>query len=445
MSWKEQEEYSEWNVKEYEDYLARPKDDFGYNRMWDVAKYNPYAAYMFARRMENGEIDDQACHYLSRSAEYGCSRAFWRLVTNHPGEIGVRNLCVVFDRCVGFREDVYGREQRLVRTAEGLAEDHPVLWTVLAYYSLCRRDLEAFDGYSAKACQICGDSEKAIWYMALSARHDLETPVKEYKSLYELASLLYETGDIRRAYRYITRSVNDAIAANAATNIQSTYTILPVISGSYNREMLRNQRQLGYCLIGVCLLSIALATAIFFTIRGNVKRSQANAKLKEYVNLLNESNNIKESYIGRYLDMCSYYIGGLERYRSQLRRSARTGGFAEVSEKLKSTEFIDRELDNFYAQFDATFLDLFPDFVEQLNALLQPDKQIDCKSKDGILTTELRVVALIRLGVNDSVKIADFLRRSVSTIYNYRVKLRNSALSGREEFENQVMKIGRLI
>ena len=154
MSWKEQEEYSEWNVKEYEDYLARPKDDFGYNRMWDVAKYNPYAAYMFARRMENGEIDDQACHYLSRSAEYGCSRAFWRLVTNHPGEIGVRNLCVVFDRCVGFREDVYGREQRLVRTAEGLAEDHPVLWTVLAYYSLCRRDLEAFDGYSAKACQI---------------------------------------------------------------------------------------------------------------------------------------------------------------------------------------------------------------------------------------------------------------------------------------------------
>ena len=298
---------------------------------------------------------------------------------------------------------------------------------------------------SAKACQICGDSEKAIWYMALSARHDLETPVKEYKSLYELASLLYETGDIRRAYRYITRSVNDAIAANAATNIQSTYTILPVISGSYNREMLRNQRQLGYCLIGVCLLSIALATAIFFTIRGNVKRSQANAKLKEYVNLLNESNNIKESYIGRYLDMCSYYIGGLERYRSQLRRSARTGGFAEVSEKLKSTEFIDRELDNFYAQFDATFLDLFPDFVEQLNALLQPNKQIDCKSKDGILTTELRVVALIRLGVNDSVKIADFLRRSVSTIYNYRVKLRNSALSGREEFENQVMKIGRLI
>ena len=296
----------------------------------------------------------------------------------------------------------------------------------------------------ARACQLCGDNGKAILYMALSARYDLETPVKEYKSLYELAVMLYEAGDIRRAYRYITRSVNDAIAANAAINIQSIYAILPVISGSYNREMARNHRQLVYCLIGVCLLSAALAIAIFFTIKGNIKRSQANAKLKEYVNLLKESNNIKESYIGRYIDMCSHYIGGLERYRSQLRKSARTGGFAEVSEKLKSNEFIDRELDNFYAQFDATFLDLFPDFVEQLNALLQPDRQIECKSKDGILTTELRVVALIRLGVTDSVKIAEFLRRSVSTIYNYRVKLRNSALSGREEFESRIMKIGMI-
>ena len=104
--------------------------------------------------------------------------------------------------------------------------------------------------------------------------------------------------------------------------------------------------------------------------------------------------------------MCSYYIGGLEKYRSQLRKTARTGGFAAVSESLKSTDFIEKELQEFYAQFDATFLALFPDFVEQLNGLLQPDKQIECKSKDGILTTELRVAALIRLGVTDSVKIA---------------------------------------
>lgn len=288
------------------------------------------------------------------------------------------------------------------------------------------------------------DSTMAIYNLAKSALFDLETPVKEYKSLHELSSLLYKHGDVDRAYRYITRSVNDAMASNAAINKQSTYTLLPIIYSAYNNEMVKNQRQMRNYLAGISLLSIALAAAIFFTIRGNKKISQANTKLKEYVGLLQESNNIKEIYIGRYIDMCSYYIGGLEKYRSQLRKTARTGGFAAVSESLKSTDFIEKELQEFYAQFDATFLALFPDFVEQLNGLLQPDKQIECKSKDGILTTELRVAALIRLGVTDSVKIAYFLRRSVSTIYNYRVKMRNAALSDREEFEKQIMHIGRL-
>ncbi len=288
------------------------------------------------------------------------------------------------------------------------------------------------------------DSTMAVLNLAESARYDLETPVKEYKSLYELAAMLYRYGDVDRAYRYITRSVNDAKASNAALNMQSSYNLLPVISGAYNTEIIRSQRQMRNFLAGISLLSAALAVAIFFTIRSNRKVTYANAKLKEYVGLLQEANDMKELYIGRYIDMCSYYIGGLEKYRSQLRKSARSGGFAEVMENLKSSDFIEKELHEFYAQFDATFLALFPDFVEQLNALLQPDKQIECRSKDGILTTELRVAALIRLGVTDSVKIAYFLRRSVSTIYNYRVKMRNAAISDREGFENQIMHIGRL-
>ena len=148
------EEYSEWNVEEYEEYMAQPLDCLGHDRMWDVAKYNPYAAYRFARRMEKGEIEGDACHYLRRSAEYGCSRAFWRIVTDYQDKIGVRSLCVLFDRCVGFDEDSSDRRRRLMNTAEGMAADHPVLWTVLAYHCLCRRDMKAFDGYSEKACQL---------------------------------------------------------------------------------------------------------------------------------------------------------------------------------------------------------------------------------------------------------------------------------------------------
>ena len=145
MARNEREEYSEWNVKEYEEYLAQPLNCFGRDRMWDVAKYNPYAAYMFARRMEDGEIErDDSSHYLMRSAEYGCSRAFWRLVTHHPGEIGVRNLCVVFDRCVGFREDSYGREQRL--SARGCLLDVHARLPSPGGRGVCRNGEGAGDG-----------------------------------------------------------------------------------------------------------------------------------------------------------------------------------------------------------------------------------------------------------------------------------------------------------
>lgn len=303
----------------------------------------------------------------------------------------------------------------------------------------------------------CGNRDKSIYHYAESAIYDLRTPVNEYKSLHELAALLYENGDVRRAYRYITRSVNDAMTANARINIQSINRLLPIISSSYNIRMKENQQELRKLLAGISILAVLLAAAILSLVRVMKKVSVAerrtrekndelqtlNGRLHEYIMMLQEANDIKESYLARYLDMCSDYIEGLERYRSHLRKSAKNGGFAEVMDNLKSRDFIEKELQEFYAQFDATFLDLFPDFIAQLNGLLQPDKRIEDTSKEGILSTELRVMALIRLGVNDSVKIAHFLRRSVSTIYNYRVKLRNAALSDREEFERQIMHMGR--
>jgi hypothetical protein len=174
----------------------------------------------------------------------------------------------------------------------------------------------------------------------------------------------------------------------------------------------------------------------------NIELTKANARLQKYIDRLKESNEIKETYISRYIDLCSDYIGRLDKYRSELRRLSRNGGYEALQKELRSTDIIDKELSDFYAQFDATFLDLFPDFISQLNSLMKPDRQIE--TKDGLLTTELRVCALIRLGVTDSVKISEFLRRSVSTIYNYRVKMRNSATNGREDFENEIMKIGKL-
>lgn len=309
----------------------------------------------------------------------------------------------------------------------------------------------------ARAYRRCSDNEKAMLWYVKSAINDIKTPVHEYMSLHELAALLYEAGDIKRAYRYITISVNDAIAANARINIQSINEFLPIISDSYNRQMKFGRQNLQIALSGISILFLLLVAASIIMVtdrkriafaeqetrKANGELQKLNIQLEKYIDRLQEASDIKETYLGRYIDLCSDYIGRLDRYRMQLGRIAKTSGLDELRKELKSTSFIEEELSEFYAQFDATFLHLFPDFVEQLNELMQPDKRIRLKSSDSaILTTELRILALIRLGVHDSVKIACFLRRSVSTVYNYRVKMRNAALNNREDFEKQIMKIG---
>ena len=151
---------------------------------------------------------------------------------------------------------------------------------------------------------------------------------------------------------------------------------------------------------------------------------------------------IKEEYIAQYMDQCSLYIEKFDAYRKNLNKLISLGKTEELKKTLKSTDMLDDELKLFYRNFDTTFLKLFPTFVADFNRLLTPDGQIILK-KEGQLNTELRVFALIRLGITDSVKIAQFLRYSVTTIYNYRVKTRNKAVGNRKELEDKVMEIGR--
>lgn len=309
----------------------------------------------------------------------------------------------------------------------------------------------------ASAYAMLEDFDQAILWYARSARCDLLVPKYEYRSLYELAGLLNKKGDIERAYSYITRSIDDAVQSNAQIHRQFAYQLLPIISSSYDSLMQEKNSQMRNTLIamGIILGMLAIMSLVLLrekkrvtiaerqTKDSNEQLRKLNAELHDYVLLLQETNEIKDSYLGRYLNMCSDYIDGLDRYRSSLRKTGKEGG--DIMAALKSKAFMEAELEEFYTQFDATFLDLFPDFIPQLNELLQEDKRISFKPKARLLTTELRVLALIRLGVNDSARIAQFLRRSVSTIYNYRVKMRNAAKVDREDFENRLMKIGKKI
>ena len=224
----------------------------------------------------------------------------------------------------------------------------------------------------------------------------------------------------------------------------------------------RQKRNLRWSLIIISILSAILLGAVFYVLK-QMKRTAAAKKDVEHANeMLQQLNNelkasnaalqaanqsiaensrIKEEYIARYMDQCSLYIEKLDSYRKQLGKLIIAGKTRQLNDTLKSTAFLDEELKAFYDNFDNTFLNLFPTFVADFNALLRPEEEIVPK-KPGHLTTELRIFALIRLGIGDSVKIAQFLRYSVTTIYNYRTKARNKAVGNRDKLEEEVMKIG---
>ena len=301
-----------------------------------------------------------------------------------------------------------------------------------------------------------GHRDSAIYYLAMSAECDLRTPVHEYRSLYELAALLFERGDVERAYEYINYSLEDAGRTNARINIHSINRLLPIITRSYNTLMERKQQRLNIMLAALSLLAALLAVAMLRLRRDNRRATRAerieartneelkaaNAELRRTNALLHEATDLKESYLCTYIDLCSDYIGRIDEYRRELGGVARSGGAAQLMETLKSNARIDRELKSFYERFDRSFLDLFPDFIERFNELLRPECRVS--QPDGeLLSTELRVFALIRLGITDSVKIAAFLRRSVTTVYNYRVKMRNAAAGDRDGFERRAAAIAR--
>ncbi|PZX95145.1 hypothetical protein DOS84_00815 [Flavobacterium aquariorum] len=314
----------------------------------------------------------------------------------------------------------------------------------------------------SQAYKLKKDRSKEKKWLCISALSDLQLAKKEYISLRSLAFLLYEDGDIERAYTYIKRSLDDAVICNARLRTYEISKMLPIISESYQQQNKTNRYQLMVFLISASFLVLILLALLFLLFRqmkklskaksdlssANDKLSELNVELNTFNEKLNLSNNtlteanyLKEIYIGRYMDQCSDYLGKLDEYQRKLNVLATTGKINDLLSAVKSKEYIENELKEFYANFDKTFLQLFPNFIHDFNALLIPTDTIQPKEGEQ-LNTELRIFALIRLGIKDSAKIAVFLRYSISTIYNYRSQLKNKSAGPREEFEEKVMQIG---
>ena len=313
--------------------------------------------------------------------------------------------------------------------------------------------------------------QEAQYWLAQSALCDIQNAVMDQASLLALAEQLNADGDFDRSYRYIRFTWDCNNRFNTRMRSWQISPILTVIESNYQNELRSNARVLRVAIFSVSLLALLLIALLLFLHRRNKQLAAAQGELKEVNSQLtgsnerlalqtqelsdlnsqlstlnaqlSEANHVKEEYIGRFMSLCSQYINKLDDYRKMVNRKMKNRELDELFQMTKSTELKEKELEELYENFDSVFLHLFPGFVDQFYALLQPDVQIHPR-EEGRLSTDLRIFALIRLGIEDSSKIAEFLHYSVNTIYNYRARIKNGALGQREEFEQQVKRLGAL-
>ena len=292
-----------------------------------------------------------------------------------------------------------------------------------------------------------GNLDLQIYYLAKTAIIDLKSSIREYASLQKLAYQVYATGDIDRAYKYLNCSMEDAVACNASLRYIEVAQYFPIIDKAYKLKEERGQTIRYGLLFFASFLSLALIVGVFWLYRWNQKLSmmrqnlsQANEQLRLVNRELAQTGKVKEVYIAHYLDQCVSYLDKLESYRRSLGKLAMASRFDDLFKAIKSDQFIRDERKEFYHQFDKSFLELFPNFINSFNELLVEEGRLSPKPNE-LLNTELRIFALIRLGVTDSNAIAHFLGYSLATVYNYRSKIRNRTKGDKELFEQEVMNL----
>ncbi|MCU4163990.1 DUF6377 domain-containing protein [Carboxylicivirga caseinilyticus] len=284
-------------------------------------------------------------------------------------------------------------------------------------------------------------------YAILAAISDINCAITENASFHQLALILYDEGDTERAYQLIKLSLNDANYYNARLRRVEIAKSLPIIEKAFHDKLNKEKRRLSIALTAISLLALIILFATFYILK-QLKELRQNRKViqltNDQLNQLNldllESNKIKEEYIGHFLNLCSQYIDKIEQFHQLVQRKITVGQIDSLLAMTKSKKLIDEEMQELLMSFDRIFLKLFPDFKDEFNALFEPENQFSLK-KDELLNTELRIFALIRLGVSDSSKIAQFLRYSVNTVYTYRTKVKNRAKIDRDKFEDEIMKI----
>lgn len=281
-----------------------------------------------------------------------------------------------------------------------------------------------------------------------AAISDQMIPLKENLALQDVALLIKnEDGDLERANAYLNYSLNDALEYNNRLRILEIGKKLPAIATAYQETVLAKNKQLHLYLATIVIIVIILIIAIAIIIEQkrkirnrNVTLSTFNDQLKVFNKQLQETNRSREQYVNLFLNLCAGYIDKYNRLQLTVTSKVKAGQYNELQKLLQANSRpSEAELREVFFNFDTAFLRLYPDFIKNVNTLLQPDKAI-CPKSSELLNANLRILALIRMGITDSTKIATLLFYSQQTIFNRRTEMRNRAIN-RDSFEKEIMDI----
>ncbi|MBX9851501.1 MAG: helix-turn-helix transcriptional regulator [Cytophagaceae bacterium] len=308
--------------------------------------------------------------------------------------------------------------------------------------------------------RIAGNLEKAKEYLAKAAIADIISSIRETVAIRDLAEVLYNEGDVERSYKYVKVALEDAYFYGAKHRKIQIANVLPIIEGTQLKIVEGQNRDLFYYSIVATVLVIFIILFSIIIYRQNRKLSAArqqltlshqnlektnarlaesNFQLGETNNKLGDANKIKEEYIGSFFKLISDYIEKIEKFKNTIDRKMSQKKIEDIRDLVNSMN-LKPEREQLYLTFDKTFLKIFPGFVEQFNSLFNPEDQFVLDEKQG-LPTELRIFALIRLGISDTEKIAKILDYSVNTIYAYKTRIKNKSIVENEKFEEELMKI----
>ena len=316
------------------------------------------------------------------------------------------------------------------------------------------RDFAIYAFFQSEIAERQGDQATRIHWLVKSAECDLINAVRDYASLTMVAQLILPT-DVDRSFRYLRIAQEDALSYNAKLRPWQISRFLMQVEDAYQTRQTRAKRSGQIWSIILAALTLLLSIVTYFLIArsrklnkarsdletSNASLAQANATLSILNEQISQSARVKEKYIVNFLQGLSSQISVIRTEDNRFRNLLKQGKADQLLKELSISGRSEKARDEFYETFDNTFLALYPDFVKQFNALLREEARV--VPPEGKLTTEQRVFALILLGVDDSKKIASMLDYSVSTIYNYKVSIKNAALGDREMLEERVKALAK--